>query len=91
MGWPVSWLARLAITSLMFMFDEVAEPVWNTSTGKWASRLAVDHLLRDLLDEAAFLGAEQAEFLVGQGAGELDQAQPLDEGGGHRPAADREN
>ena len=33
-GSPRSSLARLAITSLTFMFDEVPEPVWNTSTGK---------------------------------------------------------
>ena len=29
--------ARLAITSLAFMFDEVPEPVWNTSIGNWSS------------------------------------------------------
>jgi hypothetical protein len=26
-GSPLSWLARFAMTSLMFMFDEVPEPV----------------------------------------------------------------
>ena len=34
---PRSWQARLAMTSLAFMFDEVPDPVWNTSRGKWAS------------------------------------------------------
>ena len=29
--------ARLAITSLAFMFDEVPEPVWKTSIGNWPS------------------------------------------------------
>ena len=29
--------ARLAITSLAFMFDEVPEPVWKTSIGNWSS------------------------------------------------------
>ena len=29
--------ARAAITSLAFMFDEVPEPVWNTSIGNWSS------------------------------------------------------
>ena len=29
--------ARLAITSLAFMFEEVPEPVWKTSTGNWSS------------------------------------------------------
>ena len=29
--------ARFAITSLAFMFDEVPEPVWNTSIGNWSS------------------------------------------------------
>lgn len=27
----------MAITSLVFMLDEVPEPVWNTSTGNWSS------------------------------------------------------
>ena len=30
---PASWIARLAITSLAFMFDCVPEPVWNTTSG----------------------------------------------------------
>ena len=31
-------MARLAITSLAFMFDDVPEPVWKTSIGKWSSQ-----------------------------------------------------
>ena len=29
--------ARLAITSLAFMFEDVPEPVWKTSIGNWSS------------------------------------------------------
>ena len=39
-GWtgrPSRSVARVAITSLAFMFDEVPEPVWNTSIGKCSS------------------------------------------------------
>ena len=38
--WSFGWAsspARFAITSFAFMFDEVPEPVWNTSTGNWSS------------------------------------------------------
>ena len=31
-------MARLAITSLAFMFDWVPEPVCHTESGKWSSR-----------------------------------------------------
>ena len=40
--WSLAWApspARFAITSLAFMFDEVPEPVWKTSTGNWSSCL----------------------------------------------------
>ena len=40
--WSLGWApspARLAITSLAFMFDEVPEPVWKTSIGNWSSCL----------------------------------------------------
>ena len=35
-GWT-SAPARVAMTSLAFMFDEVPEPVWKTSIGNWSS------------------------------------------------------
>ena len=38
--WSLGWApspARLAITSLAFMFEEVPEPVWKTSIGNWSS------------------------------------------------------
>src|SRR5581483_341915 len=44
--WSLGWTflpsfsdARFARTSLVFMFDEVPDPVWNTSIGKWSSQL----------------------------------------------------
>ena len=40
--WSFGWApspARLAITSLAFMFEEVPEPVWKTSIGNWSSCL----------------------------------------------------
>ena len=37
-GLPSRSVASVASTSLMFMFDEVPEPVWNTSTGKSPSQ-----------------------------------------------------
>src|SRR5690625_171640 len=42
MGWtsrPSSCVASVARTSLVFMFEEVPEPVWNTSIGKCSSCL----------------------------------------------------
>ena len=38
--WSFGWApspARLPMTSLAFMFDEVPEPVWKTSIGNWSS------------------------------------------------------
>ena len=34
---PEARVARVAITSLAFMFELVPDPVWNTSIGNWAS------------------------------------------------------
>jgi hypothetical protein len=36
-GAPSFCVASVASTSFMFMFDEVPDPVWYVSTGKWAS------------------------------------------------------
>jgi hypothetical protein len=36
-GRPSSRDASVAITSLAFMFDDVPDPVWNTSIGNWSS------------------------------------------------------
>lgn len=40
-GWtsrPRRSVARVARTSLVFMLDDVPEPVWKTSTGNWSSQ-----------------------------------------------------
>ena len=34
---PSSWIARLLMTSLTFMFDWVPDPVCQTRSGKWSS------------------------------------------------------
>ena len=34
---PTSWMHRLEITSLTFMFDWVPDPVWNTYNGNSVS------------------------------------------------------
>ncbi len=36
LAWTAS-PARVAITSLAFMFEDVPEPVWKTSIGNWSS------------------------------------------------------
>ncbi|GDY50302.1 hypothetical protein SVIO_009250 [Streptomyces violaceusniger] len=36
---PTSWIARLLITSLVFMLDCVPDPVCHTYNGKWSSSL----------------------------------------------------
>src|SRR5215218_3440290 len=38
--WSLGWApspARVAMTSLAFMFEDVPEPVWKTSIGNWSS------------------------------------------------------
>ena len=52
---PASWMARLAITSLAFMFDCVPEPVWNTTSGNSAVPAAVDHFLRRANDQVGLV------------------------------------
>ena len=36
-GFPSRRAASVASTSFMFMFEDVPEPVWNTSTGNWSA------------------------------------------------------
>src|SRR3712207_1721461 len=38
-GVPVASVARVAMTSLVFMLLDVPEPVWKTSMGKWSSHV----------------------------------------------------
>ena len=56
-------MARLAITSLAFMFVEVPEPVWKMSTTNWSSQLPLHHLGRSLLDRPGAPPVEQAQRL----------------------------
>ena len=80
--WSLAWTsspARLAITSLAFMFDEVPEPVWKTSIGNW-SVLAARHLVARPRDPLRHVGVEEADLGVHAGGGRLDPAQPVDHG-----------
>ncbi len=65
-GWAPS-PARLAITSLAFMFDEVPEPVWKTSTGNWSSCSPRADRLAGRADALGEVGVEQAELAVDAG------------------------
>ena len=59
---PASSIARFAITSLTFMFVCVPLPVCQTTSGKWSSSFAVDHLVGGLDDQRRALSAgEQPE------------------------------
>ena len=49
-GLPRSSSARLASTSLTFMWKEVPAPAWNTSTTNWSRNSPVRHLAGGLLD-----------------------------------------
>ena len=48
--WPISSSARLAITSLAFMFVEVPAPPWKHVEAELVVQLAVDELLAGALD-----------------------------------------
>jgi hypothetical protein len=74
-GWPASSFARLAMTSLAFMFDCVPLPVCQTTSGKWSSKLTLVDL---------------AQFAEGQGRRFLDEAKSPDDGGREAVAADPE-
>ena len=70
--------ARLAITSLAFMFDEVPEPVWKTSIGNCVVVLAGGDLVGGGGDRLRELRVEQAEVAVDARGGALDAAEPVD-------------
>ena len=50
---PTSWMARLLITSLTFMFDLRAGPGLPDAQREMGVKLAVDHLVADPRDQAA--------------------------------------
>ena len=84
-----SRVARFAITSFAFMFVEVPEPVWNTSTGKCASSAPRD-LSRRALRSPRALGVEHAARRVRRRRRRLDQPERLEEAAREALAADRE-
>ena len=80
--WSLGWApspARLAITSLAFMFEEVPEPVWKTSTGNWSSCSPSATALPAAAIRSARSRVEQAQLAVGFGRGGLDPAEPADD------------
>ena len=84
--WSLGWApspARLAITSLAFMFDEVPEPVWKTSIGNWSScsPLATSSPARAI--RSASVGVQQPQLGVHAGGGRLDPPQPVHHRRGH--------
>ena len=75
-----------AITSLAFMLDDVPEPVWKTSTGKWASQCAGRHLRRGVGDGGGHVRLEDAEAAVDLGRRPLDPARGPRSAPGRCPA-----
>ena len=76
--WSLGWApspARLAITSLAFMFEEVPEPVWKTSIGNWSSCSPAATSSPARGDALGELGVEQAQLGVGARGGGLDRAE----------------
>ncbi len=82
--------ARLAITSLAFMFDEVPEPVWKTSIGNWSSCSPAATASPATAIALRQLGVEQAEIGVGASSRGLDLPQPTHERHGYGLARYRE-
>ena len=91
--WSLAWAsspARLAITSLAFMFDEVPEPVWKTSIGNWSSCSPAADLVARGGDPLGHVGVEQPELGVGARGRGLDAAEHADHGDRNALAGDRE-
>ena len=79
--------ARVAITSLAFMLDEVPEPVWKTSIGNSASYLPAATAAAADSIASAVSAVEESQVPVHLGRRLLDQANGMDQTG--RAAADR--
>ncbi len=93
LGWtglPSFSVARVASTSLVFMFDEVPEPVWKTSTGKWASQRPSATSAAASWIACGHLRLQDAEVGVDLRGRRLDAGERLDVGPLERLAADRE-
>ena len=82
--------ARLAITSLAFMFDEVPEPVWKTSIGNWSSNSPPATRSAAAAIRCARSRVKQPELGVDPRGGALDAAEPADHRDGDGLARDRE-
>ncbi len=83
--------ASRAITSFMFMFDDVPEPVWNTSIGKWSSCPPSRHLGGRVVDRARPRpSGSRAAHRSPSPPPPLIERQRTDERPLDRPARDRE-
>ncbi len=56
--------ARVAITSLAFMLDDVPDPVWNTSIGNWSSCSPAATWSAAAAIRSASAGVEQLQLRV---------------------------
>ena len=87
---PASWMARLAMTSLTFMFDWVPDPVCQTNSGNSGVVLAGDDLVRRAVDELGLVLREPAQLGVHPGRGLLHDAVSPVHRLGHPVVADGE-
>ena len=72
-------IARLAMTSLAFMFDWVPEPVCHTTSGKWPSSAPEATSDAASTIASASLGSSFPRSRLCLGAGALDDAQRVDD------------
>src|SRR2546422_88863 len=66
---PASWMARLAMTSLAFMFDCVPEPVWKATSGNSSSHLPAITSSAARTMRSALSGGSWPSFRLASGAG----------------------
>ena len=74
--------ARRAITSFAFMFDDVPEPVWNTSIGNWSSNspAATSSAAAAIASPTGFVDLRHvAQARVHRAASRLDQRERADQ------------
>ena len=85
--WSLGWApspARLASTSLAFMFEEVPEPVWKTSIGNWSSCSPSATALPAVGDALGEVAVEQPQLAVDLGGGGLERPSQRTTGTGTR-------
>ena len=91
--WSLGWAsspARLAITSLAFMFEEVPEPVWKTSTGNWSSCSPSRDLVARLGDPLGDVRVELPSSALARAAAALSRPSQWITGARHRLPGDLE-